>query len=74
MTRRAPTARLSAAQIRAVRRAVQRQLTRSAKLEADDEARQRSSDLRQALRALRMFRDGCQLHPIDDPPRERDPP
>jgi hypothetical protein len=66
--------RLSAAQIRAVRRAGQRQLTRWAKLEPDDESRQRSTDLRQALRTLRMFRDGCELHPIDDPQRRSDPP
>jgi hypothetical protein len=57
---------LSAAEVRAIRRAAQRQLTRLAKLDADAAAERRSAELRQALRPLRMFRDGCELHPIDD--------
>jgi hypothetical protein len=64
MTSRAP--HLSAAEIRAIRRAAQRQLTRWAKLELDADAERRSTELRQALQTLRMFRDGCELHPIGD--------
>jgi len=64
MTGLAP--QLSAAEVRAIRRAVQRQLTRWAKLELDADAERRSSELRQALHTLRMFRDGCELHPIGD--------
>jgi hypothetical protein len=74
MTGATSPTQLSAAQVRAIRRAAQRQLTRWAKLQADDETRRRSTELREALHTLRMFRDGCELRPIDDPQRRDDPP
>jgi hypothetical protein len=65
---------LSAAEIRAIRRAAQRQLTRWARLDADDDAERRSAELRQALRTLRLFREGCELHPISERERRRASP
>jgi len=58
--------RLGAAEIRAIRRAGQRQLKRWAKAELDPDKQRQGADLRQALRVLRQFRDGCELHPICD--------
>jgi hypothetical protein len=60
------SARLSAAEVHAIRRAAQRQLTRWAKLGRDADADRLSTELRQALQTLRMFREGCELHPIGD--------
>jgi hypothetical protein len=58
--------RLGAAEIRAIRRASQRQLTRWGKAELDPDKQRQCADLRQALQVLRHFRDGCELHPIRD--------
>ncbi len=66
MSRAKSAPRLSAAEVRALRRAGQLQLKRWAKAELDAEGQQRGAELRQALRTLRMFRDGCELHPLSD--------
>jgi hypothetical protein len=66
MSNDGPARRLGAAEIRATRRAVQRQLTRWAKADLDPDRQRQVADLRQALRVLRQFRDGCELHPIGD--------
>jgi len=58
--------RLGAAEIRAIRRAGQRQLTRWAKADLDPDKQRQRAELRQALGVLRQFRDGCELHPIGD--------
>jgi len=64
MSKQTPARRLSAADVRALRRAGQRELKRWARVEPDPERQRRSADLRQALRVLREFRGGCELRPI----------
>jgi hypothetical protein len=66
MTSAKSTQRLSATEVHAIRRAAQFQLKRWAKAGLDAESQQRGAELRRVLRALRMFRDGCELHPISD--------
>lgn len=66
MGRQIPARRLSAADIRVLRRAGQRELKRSAKAELDPERERRCAELRRALAILRQFRDGCELHAIYD--------
>lgn len=61
MTSATPGRRLSAAEIRAIRRAIQLQLKRWGKAGLGAEQQQRAAELRRALRTLRMFRDGCEL-------------
>jgi len=66
MTSTEPPLRLGATEVRALRRAAQRQLTRWAKLQPDPDRQQHATELRSALQTLRAFRDGCELHPISD--------
>jgi hypothetical protein len=71
MSRHTPARRLGAADVRALRRAGQRELKRLAKVELDPERQRRCAELREALGVLRQFRDGCELHPICDEERRR---
>jgi hypothetical protein len=66
MSGHAPARRLSAADVRPLRRAGQRELKRLAKVELDPERQRRCAELREALQVLRQFRDGCEQHRICD--------